>query len=66
MNKPKCTELDYINFLIASQRLYSCTKAERVLYFPENPASHDAFNRVLYRTDDSSNSLWNEAKDHIS
>lgn len=66
MSKAKCTDLNYINFLIASQRLYSCTEAERVSYFSQNYASHDVFNRVLYRSDECTESLWEEAKSQIS
>jgi hypothetical protein len=30
MNKAKVTDCDYIDFLIGTQRVYSCTEAERV------------------------------------
>jgi hypothetical protein len=30
MNPPKVTDLDYINFLVASPLVFSCTKATRV------------------------------------
>lgn len=29
MNPPKCNDLDYIHFLIAAQRVFTCTKAAR-------------------------------------
>jgi hypothetical protein len=35
MNPPKVNEYDYINFLIGTQRVYSCTEAARVQ--PEQP-----------------------------
>lgn len=29
MNPPKCNDLDYFHFLIAAQRVFTCTKAAR-------------------------------------
>ncbi|MCD6506571.1 IS701 family transposase, partial [Candidatus Poribacteria bacterium] len=29
MNPPKCDDLDYIHFLIATQRVFTCTEAAR-------------------------------------
>ncbi len=49
MTNPKCQEEDYINFLIATQKAYSCTEAARVQPDKPDPASHDAILRVLYR-----------------
>ena len=37
MNIPKCQEEDYINFLIATQKAYSCTEAARVQPDKLNP-----------------------------
>jgi putative transposase len=61
MNTPKCQEEDYINFLIATQKAYSCTEAARVQPDRPNPASHDAILRVLYRLEPTSDPLWQEA-----
>jgi hypothetical protein len=36
MNKPKCPEIDHINFLVASQKLYSWCGAEKVLSYTSN------------------------------
>ena len=36
MNPPKCAEYDYINFLIANPRNYSCTEAARIQPKGEN------------------------------
>ncbi len=30
MNPPKCNEYDYINFLTAAPKVFSCTEAEKV------------------------------------
>ncbi len=51
MNEAKVTDLDYINFLVASPCVFSCTDAARVQ--PEGPrrAAHDALTRLLTRLD---------------
>lgn len=49
MNLAKYTDLEYINFLIATQKVYSCSEAERVQPQTANSASHDAINRLLHR-----------------
>ena len=66
MNPPKCNEYDYINFLIATQKAYSCTEAERVQPDQENPPAHDAVTRLLHRLEPSTENLWSEAYKHIS
>ena len=64
MNPPKVNQYDYINFLIATQKAYSCTEAERVQ--PEsNPAAHDAITRLLHRMEPSSDQLWQEAQPQV-
>lgn len=66
MNPPKCNEHDYINFLIATQ-VFSCSEAGKagaatdcLGAVPSGPA-HDAYNRLLYRLEPNSDSLWDEA-----
>jgi len=66
MNKPKYNEYDYINFLITTQRIYSCTEAERVQPQKEDAPAHDSLNRLLYRIDADTEPLWLEAKNHVS
>ena len=65
MNEPKLTDLDYINFLVASPKVFSCTEAARVQ--PESPrrAAHDALTRLLHRLKPDSTPLWNEAQQHV-
>ena len=65
MNQAKVTDLDYINFLVASPLVFSSTEAARVQ--PEGPrrAAHDALTRLLTRLDPDPTPLWNEAKQHI-
>jgi hypothetical protein len=65
MNIPKCHAEDYINFLIATQKAYSCTEAARVQPNKETQASHDAILRVLYRLEPTSDRLWQEAHPFI-
>lgn len=62
MNPPKYTAIDYINFLIATQKAYSCREAERVQPATEAAPAHDAINRLLHRLEPSSEELWEEAK----
>jgi putative transposase len=65
MNEPKVTDLDYINFLVASPNVFSCTEAARVQ--PETPrrAAHDALTRLLHRLAPDPTPLWNEAQQHV-
>lgn len=65
MNAPKCNEFDYINFLIATPKVYSCTEAARVQ--PENASlpAHDSFTRLLQRLEPSSDELWQESQQQL-
>ncbi|WP_448598429.1 transposase, partial [Thermoleptolyngbya sp.] len=65
MNPPKVNEFDYINFLIAAQKVYSCTEAERVQPESANAAAHDAITRLLHRLKPSSEQLWQEAQSEV-
>ena len=66
MNPPKCNEYDYINFLIGTQKAYSCSEAERVQPEQVNPVAHDAVNRLLHRMEPSSEALWREVQKYVS
>lgn len=61
MNPPKCNEYDYINFLTATPRIYSCTEAERVQPDQEKGPSHDSINRLLHRLPANAASLREES-----
>lgn len=61
MNKPKYNEYDYINFLTATPRVFSCTEAGKVQPGQENAPAHDSINRLLYRLPTDTEALWNEA-----
>jgi hypothetical protein len=66
MNPPKVNEYDYINFLIATQKAYSCKEAERVQPHSANPPAHDAITRLLHRMEPSPEALWHEAQQQVS
>ena len=65
MNPAKVSESDYINFLIAAQKSYSCTEAERVQPESNQAAAHDAITRLLHRMKPSSDQLWHEAQAQV-
>ncbi len=65
MNVAKCVEEDYIQFLIATPRTYSCTEAAKVSPELESPPSHDAFTRLLRRVEPGSEDLWKEVSPQI-
>lgn len=65
MNPPKCNEYDYINFLIATPRTYTCTEAARVQPDQDNPPAHDALTRLLHRLEPSPEQLWSEVKGSV-
>lgn len=65
MNPPKVNEYDYINFLIATQKAYSCTEAERVQPETDNPPAHDAITRLLHRMEPTTEKLWSEAQTYV-
>ncbi len=62
MNASRVDELDYINFLIAAQRVFSTVEAAKVS--PEGPRqpAHDAYTRLLQRTPPDSKALWHEVQ----
>ena len=64
MNAPRCNELDYIDFLLAAQRAFSCVEAARSgPIVPEEPGTaHDAYTRLLTRRPLDTEALWHEAK----
>jgi putative transposase len=69
MNPPKCHDDDYINFLIAAQRRFTCTEAARSQ--PDGdapltiPPAHDSFTRFLQRLPSNTEALWSEARSLI-
>jgi len=62
MNAPRCTALNYVDFLVATPRTCRCTEAARVQ--PDSPKApaHDAFTRLLHRLEPDAETLWTEAQ----
>jgi DDE superfamily endonuclease len=65
MNPPKINEYDYIDFLIGTQQVYSCTEAARVQAEVEDAPAHDAITRLIQRLFPSTERLWQEAKEQV-
>jgi putative transposase len=65
MNKAKCNEYDYINFLVATPRSYSCVEAGTVQPERVDMPGHDAFTRLLTRLEPDPSALWQEAESQI-
>ena len=62
MNPAKCTEHDYINFLVAAQQVFSTTEAARSHPEGERQPAHDAYTRLLQRLPPDSDALWAEVQ----
>src|SRR5438270_1913607 len=60
MHHRDCTDIAYINFLVATPRSVTATEAARVAPGTQPPA-HDAFTRLLHRLDPDPAALWQEA-----
>jgi putative transposase len=61
-NAVKCRDTDYIDFLIASPRYFTCTEAAKVQPDSNQPPAHDAFTRLLHRLEPDPATLWEEAR----
>ncbi|MDQ4122359.1 MAG: IS701 family transposase, partial [Acidobacteriota bacterium] len=57
MNPPKCSQEDYINFVIASPKQLTATEAARVQPESQNAPAHDAFTRLLQRLEPDAETL---------
>ena len=66
INTSKCTDLDYINFLIAASNIYSCTEAARCYPSSTDSPSHDCFTRLLQKQPSDTEPLWNEVRKFIT
>jgi putative transposase len=61
-NAVKCRDTDYIDFLIASPRSFTCMEAAKVQPESTDPPAHDAFTRLLHRIEPDPETLWDEAR----
>ena len=62
LNVIKCRDTDYIDFLIASPKAFTCTEAASVQPEAPDPPAHDAFTRLLHRLEPDPETLWQEAR----
>lgn len=62
MNAPKCNEYDYINFLVAAQKVFSTLEAARSHPEGESGPAHDAYTRLLQRLPPDRSGLWAEVE----
>ena len=62
MNSPRCDTHDYIQFLLAAQRVYTCTEAARSQPERVDAPAHDAFTRLLRRQPPDTEALWQEVQ----
>jgi putative transposase len=60
MNRPRCTDTDHIDFLVATPRAVSGTEAARVQPRRPDAPAHDAFTRLLHRLEPDPAALWQE------
>lgn len=65
MNAPKVRDIDYIQFLIAAQRVYTCTEAAHCTPETVQPPAHDAFVRLLHRQPPNTVALWQEVASYV-
>jgi hypothetical protein len=67
MARPKVTDVDYIDFLIASPRQATATEAQRTQPAgAADPAAHDAYTRLLHRLEPDGEALWADVRPDVS
>lgn len=65
MNPAKVQDVDYIQFLIAAQRVYTCTEAAQCSPGTGQSPAHDAFVRLLHRHPPDTAALWQEVTPYV-
>jgi putative transposase len=60
MNQPRCTDINYIDFLVATPHAVSALEAARVQPSHAVAPAHDAFTRLLHRLEPDPATLWQE------
>ena len=62
MTQPKCQDIAYIDFLIATPRVASCCEAARSQPLSNDPPAHDAYTRLLLRLEPDPETLYQEVE----
>lgn len=65
MNRPRATGENYVQYLLASPKIYSATEAGRVQPDRPDAPSHDAFTRLLNRLEPEPEALWQDVRPHV-
>ncbi len=63
MRQQKCSLDLYVEFLIASQKQYSCSELEKVS--PDETMAHDSVNRWLNNSEFSPEDLWSQVEEKL-
>ena len=66
MNPRKVDEYDYIQFLLAAQRVFSTVEAAKVVSGEDYAVAHDAYTRLLQRLPPDSVALWQEVESLVT
>jgi len=66
INSSKCTDLDYINFLIAASTVFSCSEAARCYPSTTDAPSHDSFTRLLQKQPSDTEPIWDEVRKFVT
>lgn len=66
MNPRKVDEYDYIQFLLAAQRVFSTVEAAKVVSGEDHAVAHDAYTRLLQRLPPDSAALWQEVESLVT
>ena len=62
MNPARSRPMDYINFLPAAQKSFTCSEAARCQPKSGEAPAHDAFTRLLRRQPPDTEALWQETR----
>jgi hypothetical protein len=66
MNPRKVDEYDYIQFLVAAQRVFSTVEVAKVVSGEAQAPAHDAYTRLLQRIPPDSQALWQEVESLVA
>jgi hypothetical protein len=65
MNPVRVTDVEYIHFLIAAQRVYTWVEAAQSAPDTAAPPAHDAFVRLLHRQPPDTPALWQDVAPYV-